>query len=213
MLFQLGCEGGDDGDDIPTCSGTFKGCGGDLTGKWSIDGLCIEGDMKSLMAAAASSEDLPPECSDLFQSMSVEMSGTIEYANGNQISDVSTTMSIKFKYTSACLSAQSGLSIKMTQSVCDAFESTVNSNGGDDMKLTTSCSFSTSCNCTLTMSGHSQETVGYTVNGSILTTDDGKKAEYCVSGKNLTIREQSDDGPAGQTKLHRISSGHMKESE
>jgi hypothetical protein len=206
-LLQFGCGGGgSSGGQIASCSGTFKGCGGDVTGKWSIDGICIEGDIKSLMAEEFNSEDVPPECSDIFQSVSADMSGTVEYANGNQISDVSTTMKMKIKYTSACLSAQSGTSMKMTQSLCDTLESSMNSDASsdDDSKMTTSCSFSTSCNCTITMSGQTKDTVGYTVSGSTITTDDGETAEYCVSGKNLTIRQQSEGDPAGQTKLHRI---------
>jgi hypothetical protein len=79
-----------------------------------------------------------------------------------------------------------------------------NASSADDTKTTASCSFSVSCNCTMTMSGPSQESVGYTVSGGTLSTDDGETAQYCVSGQSLTVRSQSDDGLAGQTKLHRI---------
>jgi hypothetical protein len=204
-LLPLGCGSGGGGGNIPTCSGTFKACGGDLTGKWSIDGICIEGDLQSALSGSA--EDMPSECADMLQGVSVQVSGTVEFANGSQISDATTKMDMKFKYTSACASALSGMSLTLNQGLCDTLATQMNSDEDEDVdeEMTAACSFSGgSCNCTMSMNGHDTSTTAYTVSGNTFHTDDGDSVEYCVSGKTLITRDLSDGGLAGQTTLHRI---------
>jgi hypothetical protein len=200
-LFHLGCGSGGGGGSIPTCSGTFKGCGGDLTGKWAIDGVCLEGDIRS---AATSSTDMPSQCSDMLKDVSVQMSGTVEFKNGIQTTDTTNSMVMTFKITSSCASAINNTSMTMTKEMCDLMGSFMKPDTTDGQDMTAKCSFSGgTCNCTMTTSGRSQTSTGYTVSGNTLTTEDGDVVDYCVSGNTLTTRAQS-SSMSGQTKLHKI---------
>jgi hypothetical protein len=194
----LGCGcGGGGGNNIPVC-GAFSPCGGDLTGKWTLDGICTEGD---IFGSFMDTTDLPPECKNLVQSVSMNMSGTIEYANGVETSDVNMSMNMRFSYTSACLSAEAGTTVTMTQAICDSMVSSMTSDP-DAPKVT--CSFSGgNCNCVMTMTNHAQETASYTVNGNTFTYEDGDEVEFCVSGSSLTMRQASDGQIAMQMKAHR----------
>jgi hypothetical protein len=198
VLFQLGCGGGDGGGGgIPTCS-AFTACGGDLKGKWAVDGICMEGDLEAAMAGM---EELPAECGDMYKDISMKMSGTVEFANGTQTSDVTMETKLKFTYTSACLSAMSGTSMTMTQALCDKAASSYDDGEGP----TVACSFTGgACACTMSMNKHEQSATGYTVSGNTFTTEDGDDVEYCVSGTTLTVRDQSSDGQGSQTKLHKL---------
>jgi hypothetical protein len=206
-LFQLGCGSGSGGGgaSVATCSGTFNACGGDLTGKWAIDGVCVEGDIKTLISQEV--EGMPTECNDLIKGVSIDMSGTVEFANGTQTSDVTTAMEMKFKYTSACASALSGMPITMDANLCSVLAESANKQDEEetDKKTSATCSFSGgTCNCTMSSSGRDQSSTTYAVSGNTFSTGDGDIEEYCVSGKNLTVRDKSSADVAGQTKLHRI---------
>ncbi len=193
----LGGTGGGVSGGIPTCSGTFTACGGDLTGKWALDGMCLEGDLKTLLAQE---EELPPECADAIEDVSIQASGTIEFANGTQTSDLTRVIDMKVKYTSACFSAIAGASVAMDQTICKQLSSSFENPDEEDPEATGSCSFSGgACNCTMHIDDREQSSTGYTVSGNRMTTEDGDSVEFCISGTKLTVREDS-----GRTMLHRI---------
>ena len=190
-LLLSSCGGGSGG--IPSCS-AFTACGGDLTGQWTIDGLCTEGDITEGMLDET---EMPAECKDAFQNMSLQMSGTLTYANGIETADMKMAMKVKYTFTSACFSA---MSMPMTQEACSAAEMT----SDDPDAPVLSCSVSGSaCNCTMSMENQGVETDTYTVSGSTLTYSDGESAQFCVAGDKLTIREPSEAGKATQVMAHR----------
>jgi hypothetical protein len=197
VVVQLGCGGGDGGT-IATC-GTFSPCGGDITGTWTIDGLCIEGDVASLMGQ---SSDMPAECKDAIKSLTMKASGTLTYANGVETSNVTMNMAGHYVYSAACISAMAGgTTVPVTQAVCDAASS---STGADGPQI--ACKLAGGgCDCTMSMTDTTNETADYTVSGSTLSYTDGSDgAEFCVSGKALTVRPLTDVGEPGiQMKLHR----------
>jgi hypothetical protein len=203
-LFQLGCGSGGGGGSIPTCSASFQGCGGDLTGKWAIDGICLEGDIRSAM----SNSEVPAECSDMIKDVSTQMSGTVEFNNGTQTSDVTSSMEMTFKISSSCFSAMSGTSMSMTKEMCDLMGSSMKPDAEDGGTATAKCSFSGgSCNCTMTTSGRDQTSTPYTISGNTFTNE-GDTVEYCVSGKTLNTRQRSSSdsssGMGSQIKFHKI---------
>ena len=56
----------------------------------------------------------------------------------------------------------------------------------------------------MSMTDNAQTTDTYTASGGTLTYSDGSGVEYCVSGKNLTVRPPvGSGGVAMQFKLHR----------
>jgi hypothetical protein len=196
-ILQSGCGGGSGG--VPTCS-AFTACGGDLTGQWAIDGVCTEGDFA---AARMGGTDLPEECKNAVQSVSVQMSGTLTYASGIETSDIRMTMKVKYTFTAACISAMAGgVSVPMTQEVCSAAGSV---GGGDPEAPTISCNLAgNACNCNMTIDTQGTGTDSYTVSGSIMTYTDGDSAQFCVSGDKLTLRQASDgEMPGMQVKAHR----------
>lgn len=192
IFLQMGCGGGDGGG-IATCGGSFTACGGDLTGKWSIDSVCTEGDLQDMIMDTG---DLPAECSGMFQSVSIDISGTLTYANGTETSDVTTAMSAKFNYSKACIEALAGTSIPMTQAMCDSASSS------SDTPMT--CKLSNGgCACTMSQTDHTQESASYTTSGGVLTYADGDPMEFCVSGSNLTFRSAS-EGVGMRITSHRM---------
>jgi hypothetical protein len=194
-IFALGCGGGS--GSIPTC-GVFQACGGDLTGTWTFDGMCGEGDIATSMMDTSG---LPPECSDIIKSFSMNISGTLIYANGTETSDVNMTMTARAVYSSACINAEAGTSVAVSQALCDAMSSGMSSTDGPTM----TCKLASGgCDCNMTMSQSAQESDTYTVSGSTLTYSGGDTIEFCVSGTKLTVRPTPDPGaPAMQFQLHR----------
>jgi len=191
-----GCGGG--GGGVPTCS-AFTACGGELDGQWAIDGVCTEGDLSEAML---SSSDLPAECKNALQSVSVQMSGTLTYASGTETSDIKMTMKAKYTFTAACISAMAGMTVPMSQEACSAAGSV---GSGDPEAPVVSCSLAgNACSCTMTMDMQGADMDTYTVSGSTIIYSGGDTAQFCVSGNNLTMRHISDgEVPAMQVKAHR----------
>lgn len=194
--FSFGCGDGGGGD-LPTC-GAFTACGGDITGTWTFDGVCSEGDIASSIVDTG---DLPAECKDAVKSLAIDVSGTLTYANGTETSDVNLTMKMGMVYSSACITAVSGTPVAVTQAFCDTLASSYDPVDGP----TVVCKLASGgCDCTMTMAEHTQESDTYMVSGGTLTYSDGDSVEFCVSGSKLTVRPSTDAGSPGmQFKLHR----------
>lgn len=194
-ILLSGCDGGGGGS-VPVCTGNFTACGGDLTGKWSIDGVCTEGDLQDMFMDPS---DYPAECSGMVQSFSIDMSGTLAYANGIETSDVTMVMNAKANYSKACIQALVGAPVEVTQAICDA------ATGGSDGVMT--CKLSNGgCACTMAMNERTQDSGAYTTSGGVLSYDDGGDSiAYCVSGSSLTFRSETESGgPAMRIKTHRV---------
>ncbi len=194
--FSLGCGGGGGGN-LPTC-GAFSPCGGDITGTWSFDSVCTEGNITDSLLSTA---DLPAACRDIVKSFSLEMRGTLTYSDNTETSDVTMSMTVRVVYSSACIAAEAGAPVTVTQALCDTISSSAGSTDGPSM----SCRLASGgCDCTMTMAQSTQGSDSYTVSGSTLTYSDGDTLEFCVSGNNLSVRPSADPGsPAMQFRLHR----------
>jgi len=195
--FSLGCGGGSGGSSLPTCS-AFNACGGDITGTWTFDSVCAEGD---IAASLLDTSGLPSQCSDVIKNLGLKMTGTLTYANGTETANATETVTARAVYSSACINAEAGGTVAVTQSLCDTIASSAASSGGPTM----SCKLSNGgCDCSLTMTQDEQTTDTYTVTGGTLTYSDGSSIQYCVSGQTLTVRPPpSGSEPAMQFKLHR----------
>lgn len=196
-ILQLGCGGGSDG--LATC-GAFSACGGDLAGKWSIDGVCVDDNLADAMEAEM---ELPAACDGIVKDIDVDISGTFQYANGTETADVSMAYSVQFDYTATCLTAMAGTTISVDQTICSALASSQGSADGFD----TTCKLASGgCSCAMSISKNSiQDTDTYSTNGGTLSYGDGESVEYCVAGDTLTFFRDLGIGAASmQVKAHRV---------
>jgi len=194
-MLLLSCGGGNSDGGGGTC-GAFSACGGDLTGTWIVNALCMEG---NLAAAADAATGLPAACDGTIQSVSIKVNGTIQFANFIETSNLTVMTSARFQYTAACLAAEIGTSVVVTQTVCDLFAASLKS-GLDSATCTLTGG---NCDCNGTLVQVVAESKAYTLSGSTLTYASGKSVQFCVSGNNLTVRSADELGMYGQYSGHR----------
>lgn len=202
----LGCDDDSSSGSAGTCTNTFAACGGDISGTWTIDGACVEGDLPQAMYQMS---DFPAACEGMYQSADFDVSGTSTFANGTQTSMVHLVLTAKMHVTGECLSAIAGTTVPMSQAICDAFATQITGQGqtGSPESTTATCTLgSSACDCTIVQdNGNVNETQSYTVSGSTLTFPaDGSTQQFCVSGTTATVREQTSwDGVAIQYTAHK----------
>jgi hypothetical protein len=206
-VLQVGCNDDGHSGSSGTCAGGFAACGGDITGTWTLDGVCSEGNLAEAMFKESG---LPAACSGLYQSAVMEASGTVTFDNGVETANVSIITMVKVHVTAACISSQTGgvTVTSVSQSVCDAMETSMSSTTGTDGgNSTATCTLAGSaCDCSLVYdSGSVQETNNYTISGNTINnTDSNKSQEFCVTGDTLKVREEtSTQGIAMQYTAHK----------
>jgi hypothetical protein len=142
-------------------------CGGDLTGRWSIEKVC-----------GSASQAFPMRsCPDSMLTTSYDsVSGTYQFDESGTWQEVfSATVSVQGTSPASCVS----------ESDCREFEDEMQSSSGAS---NVACSFQGTCRCSMTLSGNGSGT--YRVSGtSVTTTSDGASQTYgyCVSGNTLTL--------------------------
>lgn len=178
-MTQFGCK--DESSSGSSCA-AFSACGGELTGTWTLDDVCIEGDVGEVLKTELA---LPDECDSFAKSVKVSVAGTLEFTNGEQTTNLTRTTTAQA--TQACLSAKAGTTVPMMQAICDTLEAEMTTKLGD----TVTCSLgSNACDCTATLFIELLDP--YTVSGGTVTyTDDATTRDFCVSGTSLTSRDVS----------------------
>jgi hypothetical protein len=175
----LGCK--DDGGSGSRC-GDFSACGGELTGTWTVDDVCLEGDFGAVLQTELG---LPDACDSFAKSAQLTVAGTLDFTNGVQTTALSRT--ITAQATQACLSAKAGTTIPMSQAICTALAAEMTLTLVD---LVTCTLGDNACNCTAT--GVIAQVDPYTVSGGTVTyTADGTTRDFCVSANTLTSRDAS----------------------
>lgn len=181
VLGSFGC-GDDDGGGGPgngaiqlgNCP-AFSACGGELDGAWTLDGLCIDDDMPFDTT----------ECPGLtVVNTGGDVSGTLTFADGTLTSSVTSSITATLGIPSSCTM---GLSCAMIQGALAMSE-------GLD---TATCSSSAGggCTCTVGVLNSAMSSTTYTVDGDVVTTGDGDRFEYCVSGGTLRYSELDQETP------------------
>lgn len=95
---------GDSGAPTPrgltTCPGTYAPCGGDPTGTWRVESLCVESNPADALDILSSNS---PSCADTVKSASLIIAGTLTYNAGTVTYDLTKTWSGSLSYSSACV--------------------------------------------------------------------------------------------------------------
>lgn len=172
----------DDGGEGGTCT-AVEGCGGDVVGKWDIVDLCV-----------ASQPTAPqPECEGAVSYSSIDASGQVEFsADGRTISSFDLELRATYRFTSACLSAQTGQDVNVDEALCDAIETEAL---GSPTTTEMSCTLlAEDCVCQLAFVNSARGEGGYTISGTDLIGDDASVNPYCVTGDTFRMTVQSSDG-------------------
>jgi hypothetical protein len=197
-LVQLGCND-DSGSHGGSCA-SFSACGGDITGTWIVDDICVEGDLGAELASEAG---VPSKCNDLYQNIDITVGGTISYANGVETPNITMNMTMVAHYTEACLSAIAGQKVSMNRTICDALQS---ASTDEPTFASATCELSGgACDCTLTnVPTTLTDTDTYTVTGKSLTYADGNVVDYCATNTTLNVRKTAGFGSlSAQFTAHR----------
>lgn len=144
--------------------GTVSACGGDPTGTWVYEDVCVEVETPDLsgVCPAARIEDLTGTARGC-----VALDGST--VSRNVSGDISWTVVVPASCTfgMGCGAIEAALGITCTM---DAGE----------------------CRCPMSDSFASNEDDSYTITGSVLTTGDGSQYDFCVQGGELSYQERGD---------------------
>jgi hypothetical protein len=180
----LGPLGGNSagGGDTPSCD-SFTACGGDLNGTWELDSTCAQGELSAVLLAE---DNAPQACSDLYSSVSMQLTGAIQYANGVETANLTITRTYTAVYTAPCLSAMSNSTVTVTEAGCANAQSTLNARSN----TTASCQFDgDNCSCQVEQRTGGTPTVdSYTIADGSLTYSGGNSSQFCVQGSTALFR-------------------------
>jgi hypothetical protein len=165
------------------CLGFFA-CGGDISGTWMVDSMCLNDDLSTELLSEL---NLPSECSEFFQNATVSTTGTLTYANDNETAKLTETLAITVEYTDLCLSALVGQTTLMDLSACNDMQNQLATRA--DVRAVTCSLVGTTCMCSLTEKRVIDTLTGYVANGTSLAYITGDSADYCVSDSTLTLRK------------------------
>jgi hypothetical protein len=186
----LGC-GGDDGGDSDGTGGkagsdaskcpSFKACGGDPTGDWTVDDVCASNEGK-LFASTVNQ----PACASALQSVS-NVKGSGEYklgADKNAMSTIMVSGSAKFSFNDACAKAL-GIADKAGSECTSKIEAAFKKESA--VKSATCMAAGANCDCTIDSTLSFAANASYTVNGNNLMVS-GLTQPFCVEGGKFTVQ-------------------------
>lgn len=183
LLAACGPQGGD-----PAAACSFDACGGDLTGRWTMESLC---------GTLPGEPTLPMECADAVRAATFRVTGSYEFdAGGTFRMDARVTVQARLVVTEEC-ARDAGLRRSLTAEDCQRVQDTI----AEDEAVTASlCSSSErACVCdTESTAPQTMVTGVYSVDGSTLTENGRDVSSYCVEGNRLAIRTE---GPENSTVL------------
>jgi hypothetical protein len=165
--------------------GSTAACGGTVDGTWQLDSVCTEGD---LPAALESTLNFPTECAGAVHSATMSATGTAAFANGMQTDNVTTTIQGTAVVSAACVAAELGSTITLSDTVCALVQAQISGTTGI---TSATCSFASgNCNCSVTYTSSNPTPKAYTVSGTSITYTNGDApTDYCVAGSTLTARQ------------------------
>jgi|HubBroStandDraft_2_1064218.scaffolds.fasta_scaffold584693_1 hypothetical protein len=195
----LGCSSSS-GSGADSC-GKVAPCGGNIVGTWKVVDACTG-------STSGSSGSPISSCpSATTQVGNVNASGTATF-NADMTYSVSVTESASetLDIPMSCLSSGTGTTV----TCADLATSLGTALGGDDAGATTTCTTSgSSCNCTVTLAGMTDNETGtYSISGDTVTTTPTAApgttvstggGSYCVQGSDLHLIAMAMTGPAGAT--------------
>ncbi len=179
-----GCD--DDDDTASAQSGTlscesFEACGGDPTGSYSIEAVCVEGFDESFLAT------MPSECHEGLLDASHTATGTTNFdEDGSFDSDVEIISSVQFRIDTPCWQALSGLATEMDEDTCELIAPQLSNYG-----LTSgTCSFSeAACNCDGELITAEADADSYEVSGTELLIGDADPMSFCATDSQIAVQQ------------------------
>jgi hypothetical protein len=205
---SLAACGGDDGSDDDSRGGTggggsagsagggsrscdtFKACGGDPVGEWTVKDVCFDNPGEVL------AETLGGTCASAFKSTEVKGSGTYAIGADMQASSMITlTATTILGFNDACVKS---LGLTGTAAAeCEDLE--VQFKANKDFSSATCAASGALCDCTLETTTKITEAGAYTIAGNTITVK-GLEQAFCASGNTLTIQADI-DGAEGSVVL------------
>jgi hypothetical protein len=190
-VFLWAC-GGDDGDgdtggkagsggDSGNCP-SFKACGGNPEGEWTVDDLCVTNE-KQLFAAAINQ----PACSAALKSVS-GVSGSGKYklgADKNAMSTIVVSGTAEFSFNDACVKA---LGLGQTAATdCSKVQAEFGKQMSMGVKSATCSASGANCDCTVVSDLSAAGNSSYTVSGNNIMVN-GLTQPFCVENGKLTVQ-------------------------
>jgi hypothetical protein len=188
LFLSCGGDDGSDGMDGKAGSGgsggkcpSFKACGGDPTGDWTVDDVCASNEGK-LFAATVNQ----PACSSALQSVS-NVKGSGEYklgADKNAMSSIMVSGSAKFSFNDACAKAL-GIADNAASECTSKIEAAFKKESA--VKSAACTATGSNCDCTIDSTLSFAGNGSYTVSGNNIMVS-GLTQPFCVEGGKLTVQ-------------------------
>lgn len=179
-LLAVGCGKSDDdphGVSLTSCKEQFSACGGDPTGSWSLEEICVDGSLTDAVDAYFSEY---PSCENSVREAELTTSAGVTYTENTFDRTGSSTLNAKLELTEDCFREQTNNTL--TSLSCMAYGQVMEGQSG--MKGT--CSYDgTVCKCDTTLTQSLDASGSYSVDGSNIVEQDGTKLKFCVSEKRL----------------------------
>jgi hypothetical protein len=194
MIAACGGGGNGTGGSGEACKAATP-CGGDIEGTWEVTSVCPNGDLSTMVSSMGSGEELPTTCRDLFQNFTIDMAGTITFADGTMISDLVTTVKGREHLTPACMTSLLGSTVpSFTPSSCSEMENELTK--GDTSNSATCAAKAGSCDCDITaVSSGTKKEHAYTLSDNQMVDPTGQDDPmgYCVSGTTLILIQNASE--------------------
>ena len=173
-------------DAASACSEVFTACGGDPTGIWDIESVCIDGDL--IAATNADYASISTVCAQLCSGATLSARGAVTYNAGNFEANAILGLSETLGITAECYAALSGST--STSASCTNFMQNLNEEAGTVAACSTN---GTGCDCSYTTAVAAAADT-YSISGTMLVASDGTTTEFCVQGSTMTQRDSFGEG-------------------
>jgi len=160
---------------------SFEACGGDPTGSYTIESVCVEGFEESFLAT------LPSDCHEGLLEVSHAATGTTTFdEDGDFTSDVEVVSSIRFSIDTPCWQALSELDTEMDALTCGLIAPQLANYG----LSSGTCEFSdTACICDAEMVTAEADAETYEVDGSELLIGDADPMSFCATSSQIAVQQ------------------------
>jgi hypothetical protein len=153
----------------------FTPCGGDLTGTWRYDGVCVtHAEVEAALTDACATAT--------FISGTGSVDGTVSFDATTVMRDGTTSLSIVANIPAACTFSLPCATVVATQIETMAMV--------DSATCVDAAAPADGCDCTIMDSEVISESDPYTATGNVFENDSTmRRWEYCIDGTDLTLRE------------------------
>jgi hypothetical protein len=201
----LGC-GGDDSADIEVNTLKLWGncaaaapCGGDATGSWQSEGLCVPQGYGGLSEKIS---EFPPECGNALSVEALEPDTVLELRSDQSYSEKGTlNLVVGMRMDASCFGAVSGESFSDDELplACNLLEQQLRSGSSGPFDAASCAVSDGACGCNVTGTQRLQSGGSFEVRGDTLVLGAGQGERFCAAGDTLTL--EVDDPTFGRGLL------------